>query len=197
MSHHPAHAPAEGAIAQLLLLGSRNADDGSLSPVAEQKCRVALRLLERHSSCRLLATGGTGEHFNRTQRPHWHYVHDWFVARGVSRARLPVGVDSYNTLDDAVFSRQRLVEEALDPRSVRIVTCAYHADRARWIFGRVFGPDVPGFVIAPDPPPDPSLAELIAHEQLSRQWHAQTWPHLLEASLARLAAHGGCGTRLR
>jgi len=52
-------------------------------------------------------------------------------------------------------------------------------------------------VLAPDPPTDPSLAELIAHEQISRRWHAEKWPHLLEASLARLSARGGRGARLR
>ncbi len=171
----------------LLLLGSPNSDEGDLSPVAVAKCRVGLQLLEQHPEWQLLPTGGFGEHFNRTAVPHWRYVRTWLSERGVPATRLLDGVDSTNTLDDAVFTHHRVLALYGELPQVRVLTCAYHQARARWIFDRVFGDGAVEFVVAPDPEDDPALPALKAHEPRSTGWHRDRWEELLGASQARWA----------
>jgi len=172
----------------LLLLGSPNSDEGDLSPVALAKCRAGLDLLERQPDWQLLPTGGFGEHFNCAALPHWRYVHAWLCEHAVPASRLLDGVDSTNTLDDAVFSRGRLLELYDELPQIRVLTCAYHLKRARWVFDRVFGPRVVQFVVAPDPDDDPTLTALQAHEPRSLEWHRAGWDELLAASRDRWAA---------
>jgi hypothetical protein len=174
----------------LVLLGSLNADDGSLSGVALSKCRGGLALLQANEDWLLLPTGGFGEHFNRSSRPHWTYVRDWFLDRGVAASRLLGGVDSFNTMDDAVFTEDRL--QALYPvvPETRVLTCAYHLGRAKWIFDRVFEAGAPDFLVAPDPEGDPDLERLVAHEPVSLAAHRDRWEQLYGESLARLQKLG-------
>jgi uncharacterized SAM-binding protein YcdF (DUF218 family) len=159
--------------------------------VALAKCRTGLDLLERQPDWQLLPTGGFGEHFNRAALPHWRYVHAWLSEHAVPASRLLDGVASTNTLDDAVFSRGRLLELYDELPPIRVLTCAYHLKRARWIFDRVFGPRVVQFVAAPDPDHDPMLIALEAHEPRSLEWHRAGWDELFAASRDRWAALQG------
>ena len=175
----------------LVLLGSLNADDGALSGVAISKCQVALALMQANADWLVLPTGGFGAHFNRSTRPHWTYVRDWFLDRGIAASRVLQGVDSFNTLDDAVFSQHRLKELGAPLSQTRALTCAYHLERAQWIFERVFGSEAPEFLVAPDPDHDPDLARLVAHEPVSLLAHRERWETLHAESVARLARAKG------
>ena len=177
----------------LVLLGSLNADDGSLSGVARSKCRVGLALLQANEDWLLLPTGGFGAHFNRSNRPHWTYVRDWLVDHGVAASRLLDGVDSFNTMDDAVFSKDRLETLYSVFPETRVLTCAYHLGRAQWIFDRIFDGGAPEFLVAPDPEGDPALGRLIAHEPMSLAAHQERWEELHRESFARLAGLRGRG----
>jgi hypothetical protein len=172
----------------LILLGSPNADDGTLSPIAQSKCQTGLQWLRGHTDWVLLPTGGFGHHFNRSSRPHWEYVHAWFVDHGVSEARLLHGMNSYNTLDDAVFSHASFLAAAQSEWEARVLTSRYHAERARWIFGRVFAERAPELLVAPDPRDDPTLDALARHEPRSLAYHRGRWEALLAESRARLQA---------
>ena len=173
--------------AVLLLLGSPNSDDGVLSPVALAKCESGLVLLDRHPEWCLLPTGGFGDHFNRSAHPHWTYAHSWLCGHGVAASRVLGGVASTNTLDDAVFAQRRLLALYGQLPETRVLTCAYHLRRARWIFERVFGVEVVHFEVSPDPADDPALPALRAHEPSSLAWYRDRWEELHAASCARWA----------
>ncbi|MFP4282577.1 MAG: YdcF family protein [Opitutales bacterium] len=120
----------------LIVLGSPNRDDGGLYAPARARCEEAWRQWSHHPDWLILLTGGYGEHFNRTARPHAAYLQDALRVRGIpAEAFLPFA-ESLNTLEDAALAKPIALASGL--RAATVITSDYHLARARYVFQREF-----------------------------------------------------------
>ena len=147
----------------IVVLGSPNDDQGKLLSIAQERCAQANIEFRRNPDYAILPTGGWGEHFNTTDRPHGYYLKQALIARGIPEsAFLPI-TESSNTIEDAGLSRP--VIEAYPEAELIIVTSDFHEARANYLFKR----DYPKRRICmstcvTNQPPD-VLARLQEHEQ--------------------------------
>lgn len=118
----------------ILLLGSPNTDTGQLLNVAKERCEVALAEYKKKSNWKLLLTGGYGEHFNRTEKPHAEYLKQYLVERGIPEYAFVEYAESKNTLEDASLSKPTILK--YDVKKIIIITSDYHLDRAKYIFNK-------------------------------------------------------------
>jgi uncharacterized SAM-binding protein YcdF (DUF218 family) len=147
----------------IVVLGSPNDGQGRLLKIALERCAQALSEFEKHPDYAVLPTGGWGEHFNTTDKPHGFYLRQELIARGIPESAFLPCVESSNTIEDA--SKSRPILDACPDLDLILVTSDFHATRARFLFEREF----PERQIAISPstthlPPD-DLARLQDHEQ--------------------------------
>lgn len=107
--------------------------------MAKQRCHQALRVYRRHPEARIIPTGGWGQHFNTTTRPHGHYLREYLKAHGVPDEAIAECVESANTIEDARLCRP--VAERYGLRRLIVVTSDFHVARAELVFTREF-PDI-------------------------------------------------------
>lgn len=146
----------------VVVLGAPNDDHGSLSWISLDRCHEALRQYRARRGSLLLPVGGWGDHFNRTALPHWRYVRDFFLREGVPSSDILDGVESSNTREDAVLTRERL--EQLDVRHAIVVTSDFHAERAARQFKAVARNIGYEFAAAPSSGPPTEIEHLREHE---------------------------------
>ena len=120
----------------IIVLGSPNDSEGNLYGVGLERCERAFRLWREDESRRFLLTGGFGEHFNTSDRPHAEYLQRRLVALGVPETSFLPFALSLNTLEDASMSKPITVESGA--RSGIVVTSDYHLERARFVFEREY-----------------------------------------------------------
>jgi uncharacterized SAM-binding protein YcdF (DUF218 family) len=120
----------------IIVLGSPNDADGKLSSIALERCSQAFAEFRKNPGYSVLPTGGWGQHFNTTDKPHGFYIRQELAARGVPGSAFLPCVESSNTIEDAIFSRQ-LLDRCL-PDIIIIVTSDFHMARARFLFEREF-----------------------------------------------------------
>lgn len=119
----------------IVVLGSPNDKNGVLLPIAISRCERALWEFERLGGCKILCTGGFGDHFNTTVSPHGKYVRDYLESNGVPRESfLEIALSSF-TLEDATLSQPILDENSI--KNVILVTSDYHMDRAKLVFSHI------------------------------------------------------------
>jgi len=123
--------------ALLITLGAPNDAQGVLSPIAQGRARAAIREYRRRPGCKVIVTGGYGQHFNTSDEPHAHHVTRFLLEGGVAAADMTQIADSSNTVDDARLSMP--VVERFDVRVLCVITSDFHQERAGLIFG-VFYP---------------------------------------------------------
>jgi hypothetical protein len=129
----------------IVVLGSPNAEDGELYSVARQRCEQALAEYARRRALaksaqrhrwKFLLTGGYGEHFNTTDKPHAAYLMRYLVERGVPHDAFVEFAESGNTLEDASLAKP--IVQRYEVFEIVVVTSDFHLDRARVIFEREF-----------------------------------------------------------
>ena len=120
----------------IVVLGSPNDAEGNLLSIALERCSQALVEFKKHPEYAILPTGGWGEHFNTTDKPHAYYLKQELLGQGIpERAFLPFA-ESSNTIEDASLSR--LILDAYPDAELIVVTSDFHAARARFLFTREF-----------------------------------------------------------
>jgi len=67
----------------IIILGSPNDDNGSLLPIALSRSEKALAEYNRIGDCKILCTGGFGQHFNSTNVAHGKYLQEHLMSKGV------------------------------------------------------------------------------------------------------------------
>jgi uncharacterized SAM-binding protein YcdF (DUF218 family) len=147
----------------IVVLGAQNDPEGRLSATARERCERALREYREHPGALVVPTGGWGQHFNMTARPHGDYVRDYLIARGVPEDALLACVESASTIEDAGLCRP--VVERLGLRRLVVVTSDYHVARAALLFTRAF-PDVAlEFAASATQLPEQELRRRVDHER--------------------------------
>jgi len=120
----------------IIVLGAPNDAQGRLSSIALERCSQAFSEFKKHPNYAVLPTGGWGEHFNTTDKPHGFYVRRELLGRGIPESAFLPCVESTNTVEDASLSRQIL--EAFPDASLIVVTSDFHSGRAQFLFEQAF-----------------------------------------------------------
>lgn len=146
----------------IAVLGATNDDNGRLSPMAEARAAKAVQVWRTMTGAKLVLTGGFGEHFNNTDRPHWQYVAGQLKEQGIPPGDIIAVAESRHTYEDILFLREILALHR--PRRIVVVTSDYHAARVRSILDLVL--PVAGLAVArSDELDDLVLASLSAHDR--------------------------------
>ena len=146
----------------IIVLGSPNANDGTLSSIAQSRADTAITEYKSRCGCKIIVTGGYGRHFNTTDKPHSSYLAANMIDHGVNPHDIFPFVESTNTREDAVFSAQ--IVRTIECRDIVIVTSSFHMKRAQLIFTSVFPNYELQFVEAPDCLSPVELKRALAHE---------------------------------
>ncbi|MEM7029550.1 MAG: YdcF family protein [Chloroflexota bacterium] len=120
----------------IIVLGSPNAEDGSLYSVAQERCDLAIIEYTKRPGWKMLLTGGYGQHFNTTNQPHAAYLKQYLCQRGIPSEAIVAFAESANTLEDASCAKPIILNEGVS--EVLVITSDFHKDRAAYIFRRAF-----------------------------------------------------------
>ncbi len=120
----------------IVALGSLNDESGKLSSIAIERCDQALLEYRNIPGAKILPTGGWGNHFNTTDKPHGHYVREYLLAKGVPSDDVLECAESSNTIEDAALSKTILERHAID--ELIVVTSDFHISRAQFLFEKTY-----------------------------------------------------------
>lgn len=147
----------------IVVLGAPNDADGTLSSLARERCQQALSEYSRHPDAYLLPTGGWGEHFNTTDKPHGYYTRRYLMAHGIPEQQFLECAESANTVEDAAIAKP--IVERHKITELIVVTSDFHIARAQFLFLREF-PNTPlSFSAATTNLPEDDLKQRKAHEE--------------------------------
>jgi uncharacterized SAM-binding protein YcdF (DUF218 family) len=148
----------------IIVLGAPNDEKGELSTIARERCERAIKEYRRHPGYKFLLTGGYGNHFNTTEKPHAYYAKHYLISRQIPEQDiLPEFVESSNTLEDARLSYP--VVKRYGVKHVIVVTSDFHLDRAKYIFQQTFRDINLSFSGSHTDLPQQELVALRQHEQ--------------------------------
>ena len=147
----------------IVVLGALNDERGVLADLAKERCDQAISEFRRHAGSRMIPTGGWGQHFNTTAKPHSHYLREYLTAHGVPDEAIAECVESSNTIEDARLCRP--VVERYGFRKLVVVTSDFHVARARYIFTQEFSGMVIEFSGSRTHLPEEEFRARVAHEQ--------------------------------
>ena len=116
----------------IVVLGSPNDDNGKLSSIANERCNKAIEEYKQHKDYKILLTGGYGNHFNRTNKPHAHYTKKYLISKNIPEDRILEFVESTNTIADIKLSTPLI--EKYNPGNIIVITSDFHHDRVKWLF---------------------------------------------------------------
>jgi DUF218 domain len=146
----------------IFVLGSPNADDGTLSDISLGRIQRAVQEQQASPGTIILATGGFGAHFNTTDIPHRELVYRQLNTMGATLDRADAtDLLSSNTVEDiSLIGNFAVVRGAM---AYGVVTSEFHADRCRFILRCI----VPGHLVSILTAKDPSdlTTEIVNHEK--------------------------------
>lgn len=119
----------------IVILGSPNDKCGNLLPIAISRADAALDQYNKTSNCKLLCTGGFGDHFNLTNLPHGQYIQEYLIEKGVPPSSfIEIALSSF-TLEDATLSKPILEQHYIT--HCTLVTSDFHMERAKLVFKQI------------------------------------------------------------
>lgn len=160
MTHPSIHLPG-----LIIVLGSTNTKKGVLSPIAKSRAAKAYEFWNLNPDFKFLLTGGFGERFNQTDKPHGSYVQDYLISLGVPSSVILGVVESFNTIEDAFLSFMALEDIKID--LLVVSTSDFHVRRARLIFEKMFRGQKMDFLISTPPVSATQQSRYEAHETMS------------------------------
>lgn len=120
----------------IIILGSPNSEKGELYNVAKQRCVKGIQEFLNHPAWKIVLTGGFGEHFNKSEKPHSYYLQSYLIEQGIAPEVIVDSVLSTNTLEDASLTKP--IIKKYNVVDILVVTSDFHYDRARYIFEREY-----------------------------------------------------------
>jgi len=121
----------------IIILGGSNDNRGNLSVNTVLRIELALDVFSQNPEYKILVTGGYGEHFNCTNRPHYYYILKHLEKRRVRKRDLLLPVMSNSTIEDARNSKNILY--MYGATNIILITSKFHMLRAKIIFRREYG----------------------------------------------------------
>lgn len=120
----------------IIILGSPNDERGNLSDIAISRLERGMQEYRQREGYKILCTGGFGEHFNTTDRPHAEYSTNYLLQNGIGETDILEIAESQNTAEDAVLAKP--IVEKHGAKSLIIVSSDFHMTRVKHIFKKVF-----------------------------------------------------------
>ncbi|GIU31777.1 hypothetical protein TUM4433_23860 [Shewanella schlegeliana] len=145
-----------------MVLGSPNDNQGNLSDIALSRCQAALIEYQRHPECKLLLTGGFGEHFNQTTTPHAIYCQRYLIEQGVANDAFTDIALSRFTFENGTLSMPIIKQHGFS--EICLVTSEFHMPRAKLIFSQLFPELRFHYIEAKTPISGAKLQQLMQHE---------------------------------
>ncbi|WP_313514099.1 YdcF family protein [Sphingobacterium sp.] len=149
----------------IMVLGAPNDEYGHLSAIALDRLYRAYDLAINNDSALILCTGGQGDHFNITDKPHTYYAQNFLSLKGINPARFLPGIPSKNTIED--FSLSRKAIEEIKPDLLIIITSEFHMERVQLISETLIPSINKFFVSVASSLMDSELKPLIEHEKIA------------------------------
>ena len=156
----------------ILLLGAPNDEQGRLSQMAQDRIDCAYNLYANNEHMTFLCTGGYGQHFNTTNRPHAYYAKQALIKKGVREEDflpfiLSTNMDSSevsNILYEDFKISKEIIEKEL-PDMLIVITSDFHIRRAKLLHDRIINYPHTLFLPAKSNLSEKELLSLIEHEQ--------------------------------
>ncbi len=147
----------------IVVLGSPNDKHGNLLPIATSRAQAAFAQYNKMSECKILCTGGFGEHFNITIIPHGQYIQEYLIDKGIpSSSFIEIATSSF-TLEDATLSKP-ILEKYYITRCI-LVTSDFHMERAKLVFNQIMPNMDFEYVAAKTLVDEVEFQSLITHEK--------------------------------
>lgn len=124
----------------VVVLGHENSAEGILSRDALSRANTAIKYIqsiESGTSILVVATGGFGEHFNKSNVPHGKLLIQTIANSEIGDVEILDHVHSCGTLEDGLGVLKLLRQDSQNLRKITVVTSAYHRARVEFIFGRL------------------------------------------------------------
>ncbi|TGE85771.1 YdcF family protein [Pseudoalteromonas sp. KS88] len=147
----------------IIVLGSPNCKSGELSKIAKSRCDKAFQLYTQNPSCKVLCTGGFGEHFNTSPFAHGELTKDYLIKQGISRnAFLDVALSRF-TFEDATMSLPILTANNI--KKATVVSSEFHIKRVEYVFSNLISHIELNYLAATTPLDPAELELLYQHEE--------------------------------
>jgi len=145
-----------------MVLGAPNDHEGNLSQIAQDRLTCALRFYNANSDVKLICTGGFGQHFNTTDKPHYYYAKKYLTGKGLPADAFLDCPPSSNTIEDFQMTKDLVWEEK--PDLLVVITSDFHLSRARYLFHKFINYPKVVFIPAASSLPQDQLSSLLEHE---------------------------------
>lgn len=146
-----------------LVLGAPNDAQGNLSNIAMDRLNCAYQFYKFNDDVDILCTGGFGEGFNTTDKPHAYYAQSFLMDKGIPKSKLLEHVLSSNTVED--FKNSKSLVLALNPELLIIITSDFHMGRVKILHKAILDYPDTIFIPAKSTLPENELRSLITHEE--------------------------------
>lgn len=117
----------------LIILGSPNSPSGKLSDISISRLNHCFNRYQKENL--IICTGGWGEHFNVSKKPHATFAKQYLIKKGLLEEDFLDFALSSNTVDDAV--KIKLIISRLKKIKLTIITSDYHLNRVKIIFNKI------------------------------------------------------------
>ena len=149
----------------VIVLGSPNDDEGNLSIIAQDRLNCVYDFLNMNTNFSVICTGGFGEHFNNTDKPHSYYAKKFLIEKGVSTSLFLECPPTANTVEDFVKTKDIIYEN--NPNILVIITSDFHMERAKLLCENIIDYNNVIFISAKSTLNQMALTPLIQHEKKS------------------------------
>ncbi len=152
----------------IVVLGSSNDANGKLLPFAVSRCQKALSIYQQYHSkhdCKIICTGGFGEHFNVTQVAHALYLQDYLISLGIPSLNFLAIVESGFTVEDATLLAQHFADFPDD--EIIVISSDFHMERVAFIFSRLYPTRQFTFVGSDSEISEAERERLVEHEKFA------------------------------
>lgn len=147
----------------ILILGAPNDDQGTLSTMAKDRLICAYHFIRANSGFEIICTGGFGEHFNRTSKPHSFYAKQFLLERGIQETDFLESPLSINTITDFLTTKD--IIQLKKPNILVIVTSDFHMQRVKILYKKHLNYPKVIFLPATSSLTEMELVPLIKHEK--------------------------------
>ncbi|RAJ77583.1 DUF218 domain-containing protein [Chitinophaga dinghuensis] len=146
----------------LIILGAPNDHLGNLSAIAKDRLTCAHDFYNANNDFKIICTGGFGQHFNTTEKPHYDYAQAFLMHKGIPATAFLNGAASANTIEDFQMTRDAVL--AQQPDILAIITSDFHIPRARVLYHKIINHPSVVFIPASSTLTEAQLAPIMEHE---------------------------------
>ena len=120
----------------IIILAHANDDKGNLSEISKERLNLGKEISQKNPEYKIILTGGYGDNFNSTKKPHHLYSKKYLLKNGVNEEIFLQSTESSNTVHDALDSKP--IVEKYSVKNLTVISSDYHIKRVKYIFRSVF-----------------------------------------------------------